>query len=164
MSSNATTTTNSKSNTKINKKTCVSSPLEGSLGIMSNPCARRAFIGANRQLQEDVVAWYTDNNQKLLAAMGTQWHFITPNAPHHGGLWEAAVKSAKHHLVRCVSAQTMLYSQMQTLATLVEACLNSRPLHDDPEDKLALTPGDFLVGSLLLAVPGPDISQAPAIA
>ncbi|XP_036340882.1 uncharacterized protein LOC118750497 [Rhagoletis pomonella] len=105
-----------------------------------------------------------DNNQKLLAAMGTQWHFISPSAPHHGGLWEAAIKSAKHHLVRCVSAQTMWYSQMQTLATLVEACLNSRPLHGDPEDKLALTPGDFLVGSLLLAVPGPDISQAPAIA
>ncbi|XP_017490530.1 PREDICTED: uncharacterized protein LOC108378737, partial [Rhagoletis zephyria] len=123
-----------------------------------------AFVGANRLLQEDVAAWNNENNQRSLASMGTQWHFITPSAPHQGGLWEAAVKSAKHHLVRCVGSQTMWYTQLQTLAARIEACLNSRPitpLYDDPDEKFALTPGDFLIGAPLLAVPEPDIREIP---
>ncbi|XP_049309489.1 uncharacterized protein LOC125777807 [Bactrocera dorsalis] len=124
-----------------------------------------AFVGANRLLKEDLAAWQGENNQRSLANSGTHWHFITPSAPHQGGLWEAAVKSAKHHLVRCVGTQVMWYSQLQTLAVRIEACLNSRPitpLYDDPEEKLALTPGDFLIGSPLLAVPEPDIKQIPS--
>ncbi|XP_036347855.1 uncharacterized protein LOC118757228 [Rhagoletis pomonella] len=123
-----------------------------------------AFVGANRLLQEDVAAWNNENDQRSLASMGTQWHFITPSAPHQGGLWEAAVKSAKHHLVRCVGSQTMWYTQLQTLAARIEACLNSRPitpLYDDPDEKFALTPGDFLIGAPLLAVPEPDIREIP---
>ncbi|XP_054083410.1 uncharacterized protein LOC128920347 [Zeugodacus cucurbitae] len=114
---------------------------------------------------EDLAAWQSENNQRFLADTGTHWHFITPSAPHQGGIWEAAVKSAKHHLIRCVGTQVMWYSQLQTLAVRIEACLNSRPitpLYDDPEDKLALTPGDFLIGSPLLAVPEPDIQQVPS--
>ncbi|XP_054085783.1 uncharacterized protein LOC128921654 [Zeugodacus cucurbitae] len=124
-----------------------------------------AFVGANRLLKEDLAAWQSENNQRFLADTGTHWHFITPSAPHQGGIWEAAVKSAKHHLIRCVGTQVMWYGQLQTLAVRIEACLNSRPitlLYDDPEDKLALTPGDFLIGSPLLAVPEPDIQQVPS--
>ncbi|XP_017486035.1 PREDICTED: uncharacterized protein LOC108374567 [Rhagoletis zephyria] len=123
-----------------------------------------AFVGANRLLQEDFVAWHSESNHRALASMGTNWHFITPGAPHQGGLWEAAVKSAKHHLVRCVGAQSMWYSQLQTLAVRIEACLNSRPitpLYDDPQQKIALTPGDFLIGAPLLAVPEPDVRDIP---
>lgn len=45
---------------------------------------------------------------------------------------------------------------MATLLAQIEACLNSRPLqalNDDPEDLEALTPGHFLIGSALNAVP-----------
>ncbi|XP_050324432.1 uncharacterized protein LOC126755732 [Bactrocera neohumeralis] len=59
-----------------------------------------AFVGANRLLKEDLAAWQGENNKRSLANSGTHWHFITPSAPHQGGLWEAAVKSAKHHLIR----------------------------------------------------------------
>ncbi|XP_054738011.1 uncharacterized protein LOC129244415 [Anastrepha obliqua] len=123
------------------------------------------FTGANRLLKEDLAAWQNDNNQQSLANLGTHWHFIAPSAPHQGGLWEAAVKSAKYHLVRLVGAQSLWYSQLQTLATRIEACLNSRPLtpiYDDPNDKLALTPADFLVGAPLVAVPEADIRTIPS--
>jgi len=50
------------------------------------------FIGANNQLKE-LGKFLCDNNSSL-----TEHH-----APHHGGIWEAGVKSAKHHLRRVLS-------------------------------------------------------------
>lgn len=67
-------------------------------------------------------------------------------------------------MVRLVGGQQLWYSQLQTLAVRIEACLNSRPLiplHDDPDDKFALTPGDFLIGAPLLAVPEPSLTEVP---
>ncbi|XP_055910762.1 uncharacterized protein LOC129945124 [Eupeodes corollae] len=123
-----------------------------------------AFVGANRLMKEDLALFESHYNQQALAHAGTRWHFITPGAPHQGGLWEAAVKSAKHHLIRLVGSQSLWHHQLHTLAVRIEACLNSRPLvplHDDPEDKLALTPGDFLIGAPLIAVPEPRIDDIP---
>ncbi|XP_017468143.1 PREDICTED: uncharacterized protein LOC108360394 [Rhagoletis zephyria] len=122
------------------------------------------FVGANRLMQEDLATWHSSQNQQYLANLGTHWHFITPSAPHQGGLWEAAVKSAKRHLVRVVRNQGMWYSQLHTLAARIEACLNSRPLiplSDDPEDKYALTPEDFLIGAPFIAVPEPEVAEIP---
>lgn len=58
----------------------------------------------------------------------------------------------------------MSYEQFNTLLIRVEACLNSRPLvalHDDPEDRLALTPGDFLTGGPIIALPEPTQTHLP---
>ncbi len=74
------------------------------------------------------------------------------------------MKSAKRHLVRVIGNQAMWHSQLQTLAARIEACLNSRPLiplTDDPEDKYALTPGDFPLGAPLIAVPEPTVAEIP---
>ena len=56
------------------------------------------------------------------------WSFIPPAAPHFGGLWEAGVKSAKHHLHRVVRDHTLSHEELTTVLCMVEACLNSRPL------------------------------------
>lgn len=83
---------------------------------------------------------------------GTQWQFINPCAPHEGGIWEAAVKSMKHHLKRVMGSQRYSIQGISTLLASVEACLNSRPLcalSDDPDDLEMLTPAHFLIGRSL---------------
>jgi hypothetical protein len=76
-----------------------------------------------------------------------------------GGLWESAVKSAKHHLKRVAGNALFSFEEMQTLLTQIEACLNSRPLtplSSDPNDLNPLTPGHFLTGAPLNAIPEQD--------
>ncbi|KAL6416764.1 hypothetical protein ACFW04_014841 [Cataglyphis niger] len=93
-----------------------------------------------------------------------QWRFNPPSAPHFGSLWEAAVKSLKHHLRRVLGESTLTYEEMSTFLTQIESCMNSRPLQalsDDPDDLTALTPGHFLVGTALNALPEPCLVDAP---
>ncbi|XP_029680226.1 uncharacterized protein LOC115245872 [Formica exsecta] len=93
-----------------------------------------------------------------------RWCFNPPAAPHFGGLWEAAVKSFKHHLRRVLGKSTLTYEEMSTLLAQIEACLNSRPLQamsDDPDDLAALTPGHLLVGSAFNAIPEASFLDVP---
>lgn len=114
------------------------------------------FIGAKRELKflgEIVKSQYLTNK---LAADGTEWKLIPPRAPHFGGIWEAGVKSMKYHIKRVIGETILTFEKLTTLLTQVEACLNSRPLtplSDDLEDITALTPGHFLIGEPLTAVP-----------
>ncbi|XP_029156108.1 uncharacterized protein LOC114928910 [Nylanderia fulva] len=125
------------------------------------------FVGADRTLRELFKASSSEGHHIARAAnnQGIRWHFNPPAAPHFGGLWEAAVKSTKFHLRRVIGETTLTYEELSTLLTQIEACLNSRPLQalsDDPDDTSALTPGHFLIGAPLLAVPEPSSTGQPA--
>ncbi|XP_058448896.1 uncharacterized protein LOC131428854 [Malaya genurostris] len=125
----------------------------------------RNFIGAANELRQLVKT--KGHNQQIAqecADNGIQWHFNPPKASHFGGLWEAALSSAQKHFVRVLGTHTLAYDSMETLLTQIECCLNSRPIvpmSDDASDYEVLTPGHFLVGTALKAVPDNNVIDIP---
>ncbi|XP_055527372.1 uncharacterized protein LOC129719987 [Wyeomyia smithii] len=104
------------------------------------------------------------NPADLISRGVTPEVLIENRAPRFGGLWEAAVRSAKYHLLRVIGGNPVSTEDFITLLTQVEACLNSRPLtpiSDDPTDLEPLTPAHFLTGGSLQAIPEPDYSAVP---
>ena len=120
-------------------------------------CSLNRFIG-RRGLPKNFVGtanlWSTKNQNHLkdvTASRGITFRFITPRAPHFGGLWEAAVKAAKNLLLRTLGGEKLTHEVLTTLLVYVEAVLNSRSIvaiGEDHSEELALTPGHLLIGSL----------------
>lgn len=119
------------------------------------------FVGAAKAIRKAFEKWRQKDTFGKLSAKGIEWKFMTPAAPHQGGIYEAAVKSMKYHLKRMVGQSVLVYEQFSTLLIGIEAILNSRPLHplsDDPTGIQALTPGHFLVGEPLI-LPRPFVAD-----
>jgi hypothetical protein len=56
------------------------------------------------------------------------------------------------------------FEELYTLLTMIEACLNSRPitpLSNDAHDLTSLTPGHFLIGTPLTAPVKDNITEVP---
>ncbi|XP_076298577.1 uncharacterized protein LOC143217822 [Lasioglossum baleicum] len=141
----------------------------GICATLSSDCGTN-FIGADKELRNLFQA-----SSKEAAALanilaehytndGTRWKFNPPSSPHFGGKWDAAVKSVKFHLKRVIEDTGLTYEEFSTLHSQIEAILNSRPLcplSDDPTDPSALTPGHFLIGTVLTTTPEPAIIDLP---
>ena len=109
------------------------------------------------KLQNDLVKF--SSNERI------NWHFIPAYSPHQGGLWEAAVKSAKKHLLRVTSGANLRYEELHTLITQIEAILNSRPImpvSSDANDLAPLTPAHFLIGDSLTSYPEESFEETPS--
>lgn len=117
------------------------------------------FVGAENSLRkeyEEFLKIASNDIATKYSSHGFKWSFIPPNAPHMGGLWEAGVKSFKMHFKKVAQNQKFTFEEFTTLLTRIESVLNSRPLSpmtDDPHELLALTPGHFIRGTPLIAIP-----------
>lgn len=124
------------------------------------------FVGAKNELksfQQQLISQFPQV-QAWAVTEGITWQFIPPRSPHHGGLWESAVKSMKNLLIKTIGKHILTFEEFYTVLTQVEACLNSRPispLSNDPNDLLPLTPGHFLIGSPLLTTAEPQLTDLP---
>ncbi|GBO16138.1 hypothetical protein AVEN_244694-1 [Araneus ventricosus] len=90
----------------------------------------KTFDGANQEIK-GLLKLVKEQDEKLsgfLSAEGIEWKFIPPRAPSFGGLWEAAVRSAKYHLKRIVGRSNLTYEEFLTVCIPIEGSLNSRPL------------------------------------
>lgn len=125
----------------------------------------KTFIGANNELNEDlriIKEELEPNLADVILKNNVQWHFIPPHAPHWGGIWEAGVKSMKHHVRRVIGESIHTFEEITTMLVEIEAVLNSRPLcpvTNDPNDLSILTPGHFLIGDALLSPPRPSLLE-----
>lgn len=122
------------------------------------------FVGSKNEMRRAAESWRHKLMKEGLAEHGVIWKFITKRAPHQGGIWEAAVKSVKHHMKRMLETEPFSYEALYTLLTRVEACVNSRPIcrpSDDASDQLALTPAHFLIGEPLIRPLDRDCSTIP---
>ena len=129
------------------------------------------FVGARNDLQELYKflssTETTSTINSFLLSNRVQWHNIPERASHFGGLWEVAVKSAKHHLKRIIGQQRLTFEEFTTIATQVEACLNSRPLgaysSHSPDGVSPITPGHFLIGRAIQSYPETVIYDNPSL-
>jgi hypothetical protein len=125
------------------------------------------FTGAAKLLAQFLNS--NDYKSAMAAFCGDQgiqwstldWSFNPPIAPHQGGGWEAAVKSAKYHLVRVIGQAVLTFEEYTTLFCRIEAILNSRPLCFAGQGSEILTPAHFLTGASLLTIPEDESEYLP---
>ncbi|GFV97425.1 integrase catalytic domain-containing protein [Trichonephila clavipes] len=89
-----------------------------------------------------------------------QWKFIPPRSPNFGGLWEAGVKSFKHHLYRTLVDSKITFEEFETIVIQIEGIFNSPPLvplSDNIDEFEVLTCRHFIIGRPIRAIPVPAI-------
>ncbi|XP_053686384.1 uncharacterized protein LOC128735928 [Sabethes cyaneus] len=127
-----------------------------------------SFVGAARELRKmrrQYREQFTSNSwANECLQRGIEFQFIPPRAPHFGGLWEAAVKKFKYHLIRIMKTTPYRLDDFRAAIAQAESIINSRPLtplSNDPSDLSVLTPGHFLIGESPFQLPEQDYQQKP---
>ena len=98
------------------------------------------FIGTRQELLKVQELLYREKQENsvvnFINNQGFEWVAIPTKAPHFGGLWEAAVKSIKHHISRVIGLQVLNYEDFVTIITQIE---DSRPLYSMSNDHRPFT-------------------------
>lgn len=128
------------------------------------------FVGTRRTLEEMKQKFFDQQVQgetsQYYAVNNIKFRYIPLDPaippPYFGGLWEAAVKSAKYHLTRILGESYLTFEELATVVAEVKAVLNSRPLAvmpNDPNDESVLTPAHFLTGGPLVSITQPTLDS-----
>ncbi|GFS88932.1 integrase catalytic domain-containing protein [Trichonephila clavipes] len=120
------------------------------------------FKGAAAELNRFIKLICNKNEilANYFASEAIQWKLIPPRSPNFGGLWEAGVKSFKHHLYRTLVNSKITFEEFETIIIQIEGILNSRPLvplSDNINEYEVLTPAHFIIGRPISAIPEPAI-------
>ncbi|GFV52642.1 integrase catalytic domain-containing protein [Trichonephila clavipes] len=130
--------------------------------LMGNLPSERVTPSAAAELNR-FIKLICNKNETLanyFASEAIQWKFIPPRSPNFGGLWEAGVKSFKYHLYRTLVNSKITFEEFETIIIQIEGILNSRqlvPLSDNINEYEVLTPGHFIIGRPVSAIPEPAI-------
>jgi len=58
---------------------------------------------------------FQEEINNFITTEGVRWHFIPPDSPHFGGLWEAGIKSMKYHMRRVMGNTCISFEEMSTI-------------------------------------------------
>lgn len=86
------------------------------------------FVGTDWYLREVYNIINEDAYTRHVKNKQIKWHFNPPATPHMGGLWEAAIKSAKSLLQMVIQDQILTYEELNKVLYRVEASINSQAL------------------------------------
>ena len=129
--------------------------LVNSLSLTHFLLAFRRFVsrrGLPKTVFSDNAKTFKSASTELLKLYGSNspyWRFSVPRAPWWGGWWERMVRNMKVSLKKTIGLKSLERTELETLLTEVEACLNSRPLTfvgDDIDNGHPPTPSHFLLG------------------
>ncbi|XP_067613886.1 uncharacterized protein [Eurosta solidaginis] len=77
------------------------------------------FVGAKNELAELRRLFLSDDHAKAVHEFCLDnyidWRFIPPCSPHFGGLWESALKTAKHHFYRTAANSLLIFDELIVL-------------------------------------------------
>jgi hypothetical protein len=117
------------------------------------------FVGANSELRAlyDFLKMQHSSIANFCSSQRIEWSFIPEKSPHFGGLWEASVKSAKSHLKRVTNKINFAYEELVTVLAQSGILRPLTPmLSMDGDGVEPLTPGYFIIGRPLTAIPSGD--------
>ena len=107
------------------------------------------FISGEKELKKLVNSLNKEEIINKTAHKNINWKFNPPHSPHHGGVFESMIKSAKKAMYSQINNSDITDEELMTTITGAEAMLNSRPLtyqSANSKDITPLTPNHFLHG------------------
>ncbi|XP_023316202.1 uncharacterized protein LOC111694002 [Trichogramma pretiosum] len=94
--------------------------------------------------------------KSLVATSQIKWKFNPPSAPWWGGWWERLIRIIKDLLKRTLKKTHVSFEEMSTILCECEAIVNSRPISQDDEQLIAISPGLLLKGTEFEGAPDLD--------